>query len=86
MNKRHSQVLQGIFADPVRANLAWREIESLLLFLGAEIKEGRGSRIRVALKGVRANFHRPHPEKEAGKGSVLSVRELLSNAGIQPGP
>ncbi len=32
--------------------------------MGAEITEGRGSRVRVALKGVRAVFHRPHPEKE----------------------
>ena len=27
--------------------------------LGAEISEGNGSRVRIALNGVRAVFHRP---------------------------
>lgn len=44
--------------------------------------EGRGSRVRVYLNGVRAVFHRPHPRKEAGKGAVKSVRRFLAEAGI----
>jgi hypothetical protein len=50
--------------------------------LGAEITEGRGSRVPVALKGVRAVFHRPHPEKETDKGSIKSVRRFLKEAGV----
>ncbi|MCC5933025.1 MAG: type II toxin-antitoxin system HicA family toxin [Balneolales bacterium] len=51
---------------------------------GAELSEGSGSRIRVALNGVRAVFHRPHPEKETDKGALKSVRRFLKEAGITP--
>jgi len=49
--------------------------------LGAEITEGSGSRVRIFLGGVRAVFHRPHPQKEADKGAVKSVRRFLEAAG-----
>lgn len=48
------------------------------------MSEGQGSRIRVALNGVRAVFHRPHPRKEADKGAVKSVRRFLIEAEIEP--
>nr|WP_273288396.1 type II toxin-antitoxin system HicA family toxin [Methylorubrum populi] len=51
---------------------------------GATVEEGRGSRIRVALNGVRAVFHRPHPKKETDKGAVKSVRRFLTEAGLRP--
>jgi hypothetical protein len=85
MTKKHLRTLNGIFADPVRANIDWHAIESLLRALGAELTEGRGSRINAALNGVRAVFHEPHPSKEAGKGTVRSLREFLRNAGVDPG-
>jgi hypothetical protein len=84
MNKRQQETLQEIFDKPVRANIEWRGIESLLEALGAEITEGSGFRGRVSLSGVRAVFHRPHPEKEAGKGTVESVRDFLETAGFRP--
>lgn len=84
MNARHRRTLEAVFADPVRAGIVWREIELLLEACGAEISEGNGSRIRVALNGVRAVFHRPHPRKETDKGAVRSVKRLLQEAGIKP--
>lgn len=50
---------------------------------GAEISEGRGSRVRIAFKGVRAVFHRPHPRKEADKGTLISRRRFLTESGIE---
>jgi len=84
MSKKHSGVLDAIFEEPARANIAWRDAESLLRNLGAEISQGRGSRVSVALNGVRAVFHEPHPEKEMGRGMVRSVRDFLREAGIEP--
>ena len=81
---KHERTLEAIFATPVRANILWNDIESLLRNKGAQITEGRGSRVRVALNGVRAVFHRPHPEKETEKGAVRSVRQFLENAGVTP--
>ncbi|MFN9169561.1 MAG: type II toxin-antitoxin system HicA family toxin, partial [Dolichospermum sp.] len=56
--------------------------EGLFLALGAEITEGSGSRVRIALNGVRSVFHRPHPEKEVDKGAVKSIRRFLLEAGV----
>lgn len=83
MNKKHSQVLKDIFENPVRSNILWSDIEKLLIALGVELSEGRGSRIRIALNGVRAVFHRPHPRKETDKGAVVSMRRFLTEAEVK---
>lgn len=57
---------------------------SMLEAAGAEISEGAGSRVRIALNDVRAVFHRPHPKKETDKGAVKSMRRFLSEAGVTP--
>ena len=77
---RHQQVLAAIYAK--RANIAWSDIEAMLLHYGAEISQGRGSRVRLALNGVRAVFHRPHPRKEADRGAIASMQRFLVEAGI----
>ena len=84
MDSKHQKTLEAIFEKPERANIFWRDIEALLIALGAEITDGNGSRRRVALKGVRAVFHRPHPRKETDKGAVKSVRRFLEAAGVKP--
>ena len=84
MGPKHRQTLQAIFEGPVRPNIAWREIETMLKAGGAEITEGAGSRVRIALKGVRAVFHRPHPQKETDKGAVKSLQRFLTEAGVMP--
>ena len=83
LSSRHLKTLRAIFEDPVRSDVEWAGIESLLLAVGAELSEGRGSRVRVYLNGVRAVFHRPHPQKETDKGALKSLRRFLTEAGIQ---
>lgn len=83
MNKKHRNTLNAIFSSPTRANIVWKDIESLFLALGGEVSEGSGSRVRVALNGIRAVFHRPHPQKEAKKGAVKSVQRFLKEAGVK---
>lgn len=81
---RHARTLAAVFAEPVRSNIRWAEIEPMLRHRGAEITEGAGSRVRIALNGVRAVFHRPHPRKEADKGALRSMRRFLTEAGVVP--
>jgi len=83
LSSKHQKTLRAIFEDPIRTNIEWTAVENLFLALGAELSEGRGSRVRVYLEGVRAVFHRPHPQKETEKGTVKSVRRLLVEAGVQ---
>ncbi len=83
LSNKHKKILHSIFDDPIRSNIEWTSIEKLLIALGAEINEGSGSRVRIALNGIRAVFHRPHPRKEIDKGALENMRQFLVNAGIQ---
>jgi hypothetical protein len=84
MGTKHRRTLEAIFESPIRSNIPWQGIESMLEAMGAEISEGEGSRVRIALNGVRAVFHRPHPQKETDKGAVKSMRRFLNEAGVNP--
>ena len=84
LSHTHRKTLQAIFQDPVRPNIPWADIEKLLVALGAELSEGRGSRVRIYLNKVRAVFHRPHPQKETDKGAVKSMRRFLTETGFRP--
>ena len=83
MNNKQIKIYTDIFSNPVKSDIAWSDIESLFMALGAKISEGKGSRIRVELNGERAVFHRPHPEKNTDKGAIVSVRKFLNNAGVK---
>lgn len=83
LNNKQHKTLELIFTDPIPANILWNDIESLFVALGANVSQGKGSRVRVKLNEVKAVFHEPHPEKETDKGAVKSVREFLVKAGIE---
>ena len=83
MNKKSKSTLAAIFEDHVRSDISWADIKSHLYAFGDELTEGRGSRVRVALRGVRSVFHRPHPRKVTDKGSVKSMRRFLIAAGVK---
>ncbi len=82
MNNKQKRTLQAIFQDPIQPNIKWFAIENLLLALGSEVKEGKGSRIRVTLNGKRKVFYRPHPQIIAGGERIKIVRAFLINAGV----
>ena len=82
MNKKQRKTLEAIFKQPVPSDVPWNDIEKLCHALGAEITEGNGSRVRIALNGIRAVFHRPHPQNITDRGALISVRRFLQNAGV----
>jgi hypothetical protein len=82
MNSKQQKTLELLYREPIQANILWADIEGLFAALGAELSEGSGSRVRVKLNGVRAVFHRPHPQKTTDKGAIVSVRRFLENAGV----
>ena len=84
MRKKHSDTLDAVFHTPVLSNVKWSDIEALFISLGADIREGRGSRVRIHLNDCVSVFHRPHPRKETDKGALVSVRRFLEEAGIKP--
>jgi len=84
MNAKHKSTLEALFAQPVQSDIRWMDIEALLMALGAERSEGRGSRVRFLWNEAEAVFHRPHPKPTTNKGAVISVREFLARAGVKP--
>ncbi|MEO7558417.1 MAG: type II toxin-antitoxin system HicA family toxin [Gammaproteobacteria bacterium] len=84
MNSTHRKTLGAIFSNPVPAALEWRKIEAMFEALGAQTVEGKGSRVAFVINGKRADFHRPHPGKEAKRYQVRAAREFLELAGVKP--
>lgn len=64
--------------------MEWREIESLLVAIGCRIVEGKGSSVTFEKDGLRATFHRPHPDKAALRYRVKDVRNFLAELRIKP--
>jgi len=84
MASKRQKTLALIFENPIRSDVNWADIIAFLQHVGAEISEGKGSRVRIALNGIRAVFHRPHPGKETDKGALKSMRRFLVEAGVKP--
>jgi hypothetical protein len=84
MNSMHRKTLAAIFSEPVPRTLEWRKIESLLLVAGCELIEGKGSRVGFKKGDLCADFHRPHPGKEAKPYQVRAAREFLEQLEVKP--
>ncbi|NVZ09050.1 type II toxin-antitoxin system HicA family toxin [Allochromatium humboldtianum] len=84
MNSKHRKTLQAVFAQPTTRTLEWTRLESLLVSIGCQTIEGRGSRVRFVFGEQVATFHRPHPEKEAKPYQVEEARAFLEQIGVTP--
>ncbi len=82
MNSKHKKTLTIIFISPVNGNIEWRKIEALFLALGAIRTERAGSAVSFILNNIRADFHRPHPDKASLRYRVKDARKFLEQAGI----
>ena len=79
MTKKHRRYLEEILHRPERTDIPWKEIERILAALGARIREGNFSRVRVELNGVKAVFQRPAADK-TNRNAVVSFARLLREA------
>lgn len=84
MSRTHRKTLEAIFAAPVPRGLEWRRIEALFIAIGCEVIEGSGSRVGFKRGSLRADFHRPHPGKEAKPYQLRAAREFLEALGVKP--
>lgn len=82
MNSKHKKTLKIIFTNPVNGNIEWRKIEALFLDLGAIRTERAGSAVSFILNNIRADFHRPHPDKASLRYRVRDARKFLEQAGV----
>lgn len=84
LTSKHRRTLERVFERPTRPDIRWADVEALFLALGAEMTQGSGSRVRVALNGVRMTFHAPHPRPTIIRAAVEPIRRFLTEAGVRP--
>jgi len=85
MSNHHAKLIRLIFHDPPNHNIHWRDIESLLRHVGAEIEPLSGARIKVKKEHVESILHRPHHHShELDKQGLVHLREFLARAGVTP--
>lgn len=80
LNAKQRKIYEAVCGNPTPNNIAWDDLVSLFKGLGASVVMGSGSSTTVSLNGVKASFHRPHPQKEAGRGLVRQVRRFIDTA------
>jgi hypothetical protein len=83
MNGKQSRALRAIFAEPMPANIAWADIERLLVAVRCVMTEGSGSRVHFEHGEQAESFHRAHPGKEAKRYQVRIAREFLLRIGVK---
>jgi hypothetical protein len=82
MSHKHYALLRAIFHDPLPANIHWREVESLLIHLGATIDPSHGARFKVTLNKASDFLHHPHHNSECSRDLIKQLREFLAHAGV----
>jgi HicA toxin of bacterial toxin-antitoxin, len=83
LNGHQRKTLERILATPASGTIRFADVESLLEALGAEITEGKGSRVRFDLQGEQWHTHRPHPGNEVKRYQVRDLQELFQRLGIR---
>lgn len=85
LNSKNRAIYERVFKNPKPSDLSWKDVETIVTSLGGivDVKKGKtsGSRACLSLNGVKATFHKPHPDN-MDKGAVKSLREFLIKAGV----
>ncbi|HQH00658.1 MAG TPA: type II toxin-antitoxin system HicA family toxin, partial [Smithellaceae bacterium] len=84
VNKKQRKTLADIYEKPTRCDVSWRAVESLFKAIGADIFEGRGSRVSVVFDQRVLDIHKPHPSGEMKKYAVEKIRDFLAVIGVKP--
>ena len=75
MKRKHGATIENVTrGDP---GTDWRDVEALLIHLGAEREEGDGSTVTFVLNERKLTVDRPHPSRDSGHGWVKRVRIFL---------
>lgn len=82
MNHRHRKVLHQLFQHPIASNVRFKDVEAVLVELGADLSNHSGDKIGVALNGHSVVFHRAH--HEIPKEEIMQIRHFLQNCDVVP--
>jgi HicA toxin of bacterial toxin-antitoxin, len=82
MNNRQRKTLEAVFAEPTKNNIAWADIEALLVAVGCKVIEGSGSRVKFQHERGIYLAYRPHPQKETEQYVVKYAGTFLIEIGV----
>ena len=82
MNKKQQKILSRITNKPTCAYITWDEARSFFKAIGANVREGEGSRVQIILNTRVLRLHKPHPQKELKKYAVEAIRDFLINTEV----
>ncbi len=78
LSSKQIKTVGAIFEEPIRSDVEWTDIENLLRGLGAELSEGRGSRVRVISQRGPSCFSSSSSAKRDEQGGA-QVSEAISD-------
>jgi hypothetical protein len=81
-SSRHRDILGKIFSHPTSGNIEWREVLSLLEYVGATTEE-RNGKFKVTLGRETEVLEAPHG-KDVDEQMIVDLRRMLRQAGFTP--
>lgn len=84
MSHRVANLLRTIYHDPPSNNVHWRDVESLLRHVGADLEPLSGARIRARIGHMEGVLHRPHHSNVLDASGLMHLRQFLARAGVTP--
>lgn len=82
MNHHHRKILHALFAHPISANIAMKDVESVFRELGAETTHNHSGKLAIKLNGHSANFSNAH--HSLPKQEVTQIRKFIETCGVDP--
>ncbi|MCB6180149.1 hypothetical protein LHP98_18695 [Rhodobacter sp. Har01] len=79
----HERLIARIFQHPLSHNLSWREVLALFHSIGS-VEQVPGGAMELHLNGQHQTF-KPAHDKDLGPEDVISLRHLLTRAGLAEG-
>ena len=82
LSSHHRDTLRRIFSHPTSGNIEWREVVSLLDYVGTTAEE-RNGKLRVTM-GPETEVFEPPRGKDVDEQMIVDLRRLLRQAGVTP--
>jgi hypothetical protein len=82
MGHKQTNLLRSILQEAPGANIHWREVESMLNHLGAQVEPSHGARFKVTLNGVTDFLHHPHHGSVCTREHIKRLHDFLTHAGV----
>lgn len=82
MSHKHEHLLHSILQEAPGNNIHWREVESLLKHLGADMEPANGARFKVTLNEVTDFLHHPHHSSVCTRDHIKHLKAFLTHAGV----